>query len=176
MRLNQSVLNTMKIKTTKRPRVSHESPKTNDTIGSSQTNRKHKVSKPNVTDASPSIKECYIPLTDLYYTGTGDVYDKIQKQSNQLRNLESSVADLIPLKILLNPDQNHSNYQALSCERIINIIASEVFERIDRSNNVILFNIPENIQINTIKDLLMRFLNIPAEACYCTRLRKKIDA
>ena len=61
----------------------------------------------------------------------------------------------------------------IKVESVIDLIASEVTKRIISRNNVVIYNIPDKVAIKTVRNSILKAVNLQDNPCQCIRLNKK---
>ncbi|CAH8539246.1 unnamed protein product [Schistosoma margrebowiei] len=89
-----------------------------------------------------------------------------------IKKLQVDMNILNPLKYLINPNLTEIPDQMNDINIFLDRVASEVFERIRRSSNAIVFNIPDTHALKKIKSSLLRASNMTHVPCVCTRLKR----
>ncbi|VDP18997.1 unnamed protein product [Schistosoma margrebowiei] len=77
-----------------------------------------------------------------------------------------------PLKYLINPNLTETPDQMNDINNFLDRVAPGVFERIRRSSNAIVFNIPDTHALKNIKSGLLKASNMTHVPCLCTRLKR----
>ena len=91
--------------------------------------------------------------------------------TNDIKRLQVDMNILNPLKYLINPNLTETPDQMNDINNFLDRVASEVFERIRRSSNAIVFNIPDSYALKNIKTSLLRASNMTHVPCVCSRLK-----
>ena len=89
-------------------------------------------------------------------------------------DLKFELKTLSPLRLLLSKDIVTSEFEdRIKVESVIDLIASEVTKRIISRNNVVIYNIPDKVAIKTVRNSILKAVNLQDNPCQCIRLNKK---
>ena len=99
--------------------------------------------------------------------------NEITQLKEKINNLETSLAKLSYLAMLNDPSVDINPNEMKKTDTLINVIAHEVTERLNRAKHMILLNIPDNINTKVITCEIQRVLNIKDPSISCHRLRRK---
>ena len=121
--------------------------------------------------------DCSVHLTDILselYSKINFLEKEIKTKTDSHSNFFDDLEDaLAPLVYLANPPNNPNSTTLNKTSSIINKISTEIFNRISCANNVIIFNIPDRIPLESVKITLLNLCNINPIDCIPIRLRKK---
>lgn len=126
--------------------------------------------------SSLALKKCSVVLSDLPTDALARVQlleDQVTKLKNELASLNKTVAILAPLSSLMDPHDSGNPTALKAAGNLLSTIASEISERIKRSCNVIIFNVPDRLSLDTVKHLILSICGLPVDACSCKRLMKR---
>ena len=133
---------------------------------------KHDYNDLNIRNASVKVVDIFDENRKLIIAlnSTVDTLKaKIEKLEEQITKFKHDINILnIPhnLNEVINKDILDSQ------QRFITSITTEVSQRIYRSNNVILLNIPDSIPLNTVRNTLLTAASLPNTPCQLLRLKK----
>ncbi|CAH8531754.1 unnamed protein product, partial [Schistosoma rodhaini] len=88
--------------------------------------------------------------------------------------LKLELKTLSPHRLLLSKDIVTSEFEdRIKEESVIDLIASEATKRIISRNNVVIYNIPDKVAIKTVRNSILKTVNLQDNPCQCMRLNKK---
>ncbi|TPP64059.1 hypothetical protein FGIG_00521, partial [Fasciola gigantica] len=77
------------------------------------------------------------------------------------------------LAFIADPSKYPNTQSLLTAGRLLNSVASEVHQRIERSKNAVVFNISDRLPLSSNKQSLLLACGMSHHECGCVRLRKK---
>lgn len=107
-----------------------------------------------------------------------DIQEEITQLKVKMMSIDSSLSvlrTLEPLTALMQKSKSHKVEHMLSAGSLIDSIATEVVGRMDRSKNAVIFNVPDNIMLAALRDILLKATNMVGTECSCIRLRKQVQ-
>ncbi|VDO63400.1 unnamed protein product [Schistosoma margrebowiei] len=128
------------------------------------------------TSRSKSIDNIKSELNTVFKK-LNDMRSKIESLTSSLSkhdDLKQEIRTLSPLKLLLSKNIVPAELDGIiKAESVIDFIANEVTRRIISRNNVIVYNIPDEIHIKTVRNSILKASNLHDNPCQCIRLNKK---
>nr|CAJ00237.1 TPA: hypothetical protein [Schistosoma mansoni] len=140
-------------------------------IKSTQSTRPHALLRPRSN--IPKTKES---------NSVSHVYENADRYSTDIRQLQNSLAEiysrlnqLAPLTHIwgINTDKNLEQLTKAEC--ILDFVAEEVTKRMMSSHNAVVYNLPDRIHPNKLRDICLKACDMLKVNCQVIRLRKKSD-
>lgn len=113
------------------------------------------------------------PITNPVFCPTPSCEDKIEELFSIIRGLEVKISKLaLPSETGSSSSSSTSPRKLPQTVNLINYVATEVYQRVVRRKNIIVYNIPDNAQINKVRSTLLNACSMNNVSCSCHRLRK----
>ena len=138
-------------------------------------------SRTPTAESSPKIKQSCSKSSSVKLTNLiSDMHNSVRKLENEVKSLtefqalvEPLLDNIMALSYIINAPSQPSATTATNSTKLIHTIATEVSLRIKAARNVVVFNVPDRVPIQSARLALLQHSGMMTARCTCLRLRKK---